>query len=100
VQNLAAALAARKLTRKTIGNVMTLLNTMLDGKFGQSAVKLGYIRYNPTKGVELPADHGEGIIPPTAEQVSLLIAAAREIGALAMRSFFWQYPRACAAGKY
>jgi integrase len=82
VQNLATALAGR-LSSKTIGNIMTLLNTMLDGKFGQSAVKVGYIRHNPAKGIELPPDHGEEIIPPTADQVSLLINAAREIGGIA-----------------
>ena len=82
VQNLATALASR-LSSKTVGNIMTLLNTMLAGKFGQSAVKVGYIRHNPAKGIELPPDHGEEIIPPTAEQVSLLIDAAREIGGIA-----------------
>jgi integrase len=81
VQNLAKTLAKNR-SRKTLGNVMTLLNTMLDGKFGQSAVKDGYIRHNPAKGVELPPDHGEEIIPPTAEQVSLLVLIAREIGGI------------------
>jgi integrase len=79
VQNLAAALA-KKLSPKTVGNIVTLLNTMLDGKFGSSAVKGGYLRHNPAKGVELPPDHSEEIVPPTAEQISRLLAAAREIG--------------------
>ena len=61
---------------------MTLLNTMLDGNFGSSAVKGGYLRHNPAKGVELPPDHGEEVIPPTGEQVSQLLAAAREIGSI------------------
>jgi len=43
----------------------------------------GRHRHNPAKGIELPPDHGEEIIPPTAEQVSLLINAAREIGGIA-----------------
>jgi integrase len=46
-------------------------------------VKLGYIRHSPAKGVELPADQGDEVIPPTGEQVSLLLIAAREIGGVA-----------------
>lgn len=80
-QALAASLA-QKLGSKTVGNVMSLLNTMLGGKFGQSAVKQGYIRHNPAKGVELPKRGEENVVPPTAEQVSLLLVAAREIGGI------------------
>jgi integrase len=80
-QSLATALAS-KLSPKTVGNIMTLLNTMLNGKSGQSAVKLNYIRHNPARAVELPPDHREEIVPPTARQVSLLLAAATEIGGI------------------
>jgi len=78
-QALAAALA-KKVAPKTVGNIMGLLNTMLAGKFGQSAVKQGYVCRNAAKGVELPKRDKEEVIPPTPEQVSLLLAAAREIG--------------------
>jgi len=81
LQDLATALA-KNLKPKTLGNIMSLLNTMLGGKFGQSAVKQGYIRHNPAKGVELPKLDGEEIIPPTAEQLSLLLVAAQEIGGI------------------
>ena len=78
-QALATSLA-EQLSSKTVGNVMSLLNTMLGGRSGQSAVKQGYIRHNPAQGVELPKRDGEEVVPPTAEQVSLLLSAAREIG--------------------
>ena len=81
LQTLATTLA-KDLKPKTVGNIMSLLNTMLGGKFGQSALKQGYIRHNPAKGVEMPKRDGEEVIPPTAEQVSLLLVAAQEIGGI------------------
>jgi integrase len=80
-QALAAALT-KKVQPKTLGNIMTLLNTMLGGKFGRSAVKEGYIRHNPAKGVELPKRHKKEVVPPTPEQVAQLLEAAQEIGGI------------------
>jgi integrase len=77
-----AAVLAKKVQPKTVRNIMGLLNTMLAGKFGQSAVKQGYIRHNPAKGVELPKLGEEDVVPPTAEQVSQLLVAAQEIGGI------------------
>jgi integrase len=72
----------KQIASKTLHNVMTLLNTMMGGKFGNSAIKSGYVRQNPAAGVELPKRSGKEVIPPTAEQVSMLVAAAREIGGI------------------
>jgi integrase len=71
-----------QITPKTVHNVMTLLNTMMGGKFGNSAIKSGYVRQNPATGVELPKRTGKEVTPPTTEQVSLLLAAAQEIGGI------------------
>jgi integrase len=79
-QSLAAALTKKVKTSKHVINIMSLLNTMLAGKFGQSAVKQGYIRHNPAKGIELPKRDKKEAIPPTPQEVSQLAAAAQEIG--------------------
>jgi integrase len=52
---------------------------MLVGKKGGSAIKLGYIRHDPTKGVELPPMVHRNIQPPTPEQVWKLIDTARAL---------------------
>jgi hypothetical protein len=42
---------AKSNPRKTVSNAITLLRGMLVGKKGGSAIKRGYIRHDPTKGV-------------------------------------------------
>jgi integrase len=79
-QALATALTKKVRTSKHVHNIMSLLNTMLAGKFGQSALKQGYIRHNPAKGIELPKQDKKEVIPPTPQQVSQLMTAAQEIG--------------------
>lgn len=64
---------------KTVGNVVTLLKGMLVGKKGPSAIKCGYIRHDPTKGVELPPKEHKDVCPPTPEQVWRLIDTAQEL---------------------
>jgi integrase len=82
VQDLATKLAKTVGSPKTLHNVMTLLQTMLAGKKGSSAIRSGYIRYNPAQGVELPPKETEEVVPPTVDQVSRLLEAAREIGGI------------------
>jgi integrase len=71
-----------QISPKTVHNVMTLPNTMMGGKFGNSAIKSGYVRQNPATGVELPKRTGKEVTPPTTEQVSQLLEAAQEIGGI------------------
>ena len=65
---------------KTVHNCVVLLRVMLVGKKGASAIKRGFVRHDPTKGVELPARKHEKIVPLTREQVWKLIDAAKEVG--------------------
>ena len=71
-----------KVSAKTLKNCLTLLRVMLVGKKGSSAVKRGYIRHDPTRGVELPSQHAKLIVPPSKEQVWQLIDTAAELGKL------------------
>jgi integrase len=71
-----------KVSAKTLKNCLTLLRVMLVGKKGSSAVKRGYIRHDPTRGVELPSRHAKPIVPPSKEQVWQLIDTAAELGKL------------------
>ena len=80
VQALASKLA-KTTARKTVGNALTLLRVMLVGKKGGSAIKRGYIRHDPTLGVELPPIVHRNIQPPTQEQVWKLIDTAQELAA-------------------
>jgi integrase len=62
---------------KSVHNSIILLRGMLVGKKGGSAIKRGYIRNDPTKGVELPTIVHRNIQPPTLEQVWKLIDTAQ-----------------------
>jgi integrase len=64
------------LSVKSLHNAITLLRSMLVGKKGPSAIKLGYIRHDPTIGVELPPLDRGNVEPPTPEQVWDLIEKA------------------------
>lgn len=78
VQGMVSTLASG-LSVKSLHNVVTLLRVMLVGKEGPSAIKLGYIRHDPTMGLELPSKSSCEIQPPTPEQVWMLVEVAREI---------------------
>ncbi len=78
VQGLASNLAG-SLSVKSLRNAITLLRVMLVGKKGPSAIKLGYIRHDPTRGVELPSKTSAEIQPPIPEQVWTLIETAQEM---------------------
>jgi integrase len=80
VQKLVSDMLADGRTGKTVHNAVTLLRTMLIGRRGASAMRLGYIGHDPTLGLDLPANDTSPIVPPTEEQVWKLIDAAREIG--------------------
>src|SRR5262249_10109474 len=80
VQALVAKLAAN-LSTKTLHNTFTLLRVMLVGKKGASAIKRGYIRHDPTRGLELPSRVNQSVQPPTPEQVWKLIDTAQELAA-------------------
>ncbi|PYV41274.1 MAG: hypothetical protein DMG06_17625 [Acidobacteria bacterium] len=65
-----------ELSVKTLHNVVTLLKVMLASAKGSSAIKQGYIRHDPTQGLELPPLETRTIIPPTQEMVWKLINVA------------------------
>jgi len=69
-----------QLAPKTIRNAVMLLRTMLWGRKGRAAFRRGLGIVNPTFGVRLPAVSQRQIVPPTPEQVWLLIDAAKAIG--------------------
>ncbi len=69
-----------ELSIKYVHNTVTLLRTLLVGKRGPSAMLLGYIGLDPTRGLELPALETKEVTTPSPEQVWKLIDAAREIG--------------------
>ncbi len=79
VQDLAVHLS-NKVSTKTLHNCVTLLRVMLVGKKGLSAIKQGYTRHDPTRGVDLPSRETRAIVPPTKEEVWKLIEAARKVG--------------------
>jgi integrase len=68
------------LSSKTLHNVVTLLKVMLVGKRGSSAIKQGYIRHDPTQGLELPPMEDRTIVPPTHDLVWKLINVATFFG--------------------
>jgi integrase len=49
-------------------------------KKGATAIRTGFLRHDPTKGVELPRSNKRRIMPPTKEQVWRLIDCAGDIG--------------------
>ena len=69
-----------EMSSKTVHNALILLRVMLTGKKGASAIKRGFLRVDPTKGVELPACHHRKIQPFPVETVWKLIDAAEELG--------------------
>jgi len=71
-----------KVSAKTLKNCLTLLRVMLVGKKGASGVKRGFIRHDPTRGVELPSRHMKPIVPLSVDQVWKLIDAAATRGEL------------------
>lgn len=71
-----------ELSAKTIHNAATLLRTMLAGRTGASAVRRGLMFGDPTLGLELPPIETRQIIPPSPEQVWILINVAKEIGGI------------------
>jgi integrase len=64
---------------KTLRNAITLLKVMLAGEKGCSAIKQGYIWFDPLQGVELPSLIPNQIVPPTADQVWKLVDASAEM---------------------
>jgi integrase len=72
---------APKVSTKTLRNCVTLLKVMLTGQKGSSATQVGYIRFDPLKGVELPSLVQSQVVPPTVEQVWKLIDIAAEMKA-------------------
>ena len=68
-----------KVSPKTLRNCVTFLRVMLAGRKGMSAIRQGYIRFDPFQGVELPVPIAQEIVPPTVEQVWKLIDSAAEM---------------------
>jgi integrase len=79
LQGLVSKLAG-KLSCKSLRNAITLLRVMLVGKKGPSAIKLGYIRHDPTTGLELPPMQACKLQPPSTEQVWKLVETAEQMG--------------------
>ena len=71
-----------KVSTKTLRNAVTLLKVMLAGEKGSSAIKQGYIWFDPLQGVELPSLISKQIVPPTADQVWRLIDTSAEMKSL------------------
>ena len=46
---------AKEVSVKTLRNIVVCLRVMLIGKRGGSALKRGFLRHDPTRGVEMPA---------------------------------------------
>ena len=57
---------------------------MLASKKDSSAIKQGYIRFDPLQGLELPSVISKEIIVPTAENVWTLIDTAMEMKSIGM----------------
>ncbi|MFN8009040.1 MAG: site-specific integrase [Terriglobia bacterium] len=68
-----------KVSTKTLRNCITLLRVMLASKKDSSAIKQGYIRFDPLQGLELPSVISKEIVVPTAENVWKLIDTAMEM---------------------
>ena len=81
VQNFVNELA-KQVSVKTLHNVIICLRVMLVGKKGASAVKRGFLRHDPTRGIEMPAMDQKQIVPPTREEVWKLVDAAEELGGI------------------
>jgi hypothetical protein len=71
-----------KVSAKTLKNCLTPLRVMLVGKKGASGVKRGFIRHDPTRGVELPSRHMEAIVSLSVVQVWQLIDVVATHGEL------------------
>ncbi len=71
---------AQKVSVKTLRNCVTLLRVMLASQKGSSAIRQGYIRFDPLMGVELPAPEEREIIPPSVNSVWKLIDTAADMG--------------------
>lgn len=82
IEGLISEMVEEESSIKSLHNAATLLRTMLVGRKGASAMRLGYIGHDPTLGLELPPLELKEITPPTPEQVWKLIGAAKEIGGL------------------
>jgi integrase len=80
IETLVAEMIEAELSNKHVHNAATLLRTMLVGRNGASAMRLGYISHDPTLGLELPPIETREVIPPTQEEVWKLINVAKEIG--------------------
>jgi integrase len=71
-----------KVSTKTLRNAITLLKVMLAGEKGCSAIKQGYIWFDPLQGVELPSLICKQVVPPTADQVWRLIDTSAQMKSL------------------
>jgi len=56
---------SRDVSVKTVHNVVVCLRVMLVGKKGASAIKRGFLRHDPTRGVEMPPRDPKQIVPLT-----------------------------------
>ena len=77
---------AKEVSVKTLHNIVVCLRVMLVGKRGGSALKRGFLRHDPTRGVEMPAMDQKQIVPPTRDEVWKLVDAAEELGWLRTRN--------------
>jgi integrase len=71
---------AKEVSVKTLHNIIVCLRVMLVGKKGGSALKRGFLRHDPTRGVEMPAMDEKQVVPPTREEVWNLVDAGEELG--------------------
>jgi integrase len=87
VQNFVQELT-KEVSVKTLHNIIVCLRVMLVGKRGGSALKRGFLRHDPTRGVEMPAMDEKQVVPPTKEEVWKLVDAGEELGGFGREMIF------------
>ena len=68
---------------RALRNCVTLLRVMLASEKGCSAIKQGFIRFDPLMGVELPTLDKSEVVPPTIQEVWKLIDTAAQMESVA-----------------
>jgi integrase len=87
VQNFVHELT-KEVSVKTLHNIIVCFRVMLVGKRGGSALKRGFLRNDPTRGVEMPAMDERQVVPPTKEEVWKLVDAGEELGGFGREMVF------------
>ena len=71
---------AKEVSVKTLHNIIGCLRVMLVGEKGEGALKRGFLRHDPTRGVEMPATDQKQNRPTHAGRGLMLVGASEELG--------------------